>query len=69
MVAMRIFWLLGKNGCYGRYDFLKPIFSKLFAFYIRGLIIKVQSNKSVYQSKQLSKCIFCCYGKFASTSE
>ena len=40
-----------------------------FLFSVRALIMKVQSNKSVYQSKELSKYIFRCYGKFAFTSE
>ena len=66
MVSMGTLWLLGgKMVAMG-----DTIFSKLFvSFSVRALIMKVQSNKSVYQSKELSKYIFRCYGKFAFTSE
>ena len=33
MVAMRTFWLLEENGCYGRQNFEKLILSNLFVFF------------------------------------
>ena len=52
MVAMRTFWLLEENGCYGRQNFEKLILSKLFVFFlVRALILKDQSNKKCVSIK------------------
>ena len=59
MAAMGTLWLLGGNGCYGRHNFSKLMFSKLFFFFsVRALIMKVQSNKKCVSIKRTIKIHF-----------
>ena len=59
MVAMGTLWLLGENGCEGRHNFSKLMFSKLFGlFSVKALIMKVQSNKKCVSIKRTIKIHF-----------
>ena len=63
-------FVMGRKWLLGELQYFKTYIFKTFRFFsVRALIMKVQSNKKVYQSKPLSKCIFHSYDNFAFTSE